>query len=543
MSPKSRLRSFPKFGAFCLSAVLALPLVAPAQDLHLKLPKRSHPTPVQKLNQDGVKAVQKHDYERAKKLFYKAYLLDPNDPFTLNNLGYIAELDGEIERAQRFYALAAEQPSQAAIAVASSPDVKGKEVADVAGNAADRQMEINRDNVYAMGLLLKDRAPEADLILEKALALDPKNPFTLNNLGFAKEKEGELELALNYYSRAANTNSNEPVIVTVNKGWRGKPIRDIAGENASKVRKEIDKGENSEMKVARLNLRGVSAINRNDRRLARQYFEEAYKLDPNNAFTLNNMGYVAEQDGDRETAQFFYEKSAEAQRNDAKVVAATRRDVEGLRMGAVAAANDQTVTDAQEKALALRRSEGGDVSLMRRNNTPVVEPAVPVHPTKRESDAPVMIPREESVGQPSAGVAGQPAGAAPAQPPHPVIHAAGEQPTATGQPVGEPSHEPILPTTEQPNAQPSNPNTQPSTQPTILNAPPPANQPQGGVIEPLPDSQQPPNADKGAPSTAQPQSQQQPVGQPVQSVIPPLPDNQQPKTAQPNQQQPPPQQK
>lgn len=550
MSPKSRLSSFPKLGVLCLSAALALPLAVSAQDIHLKLPKRSHPTPVQKLNQDGVKAVQKHDYEKAKKLFYKAYLLDPNDPFTLNNLGYIAELDGEIERAQRFYALAAEQPSQAAIAVASSPDVKGKEVADVAGNAADRQMEINRANVYAMGLLLKDRAPEADLTLQKALALDPKNPFTLNNLGFAKEKEGELELALNYYSQAANTGSNEPVIVTVNKGWRGKPIREIASENAGKVRKEIDRGEDSQMKVARLNLRGVSAINRNERRLARQYFEQAYKIDPNNAFTLNNMGYVAEQDGDRETAQFFYEKSAEAQKNDAKVVAATRRDVEGLRMGAVAAANDQTVTDAQEKALALRRSEGGEVSLMRRNNTPVVEPAVPIHPTKRESDAPVMIPREESVGQPSGAANGQPANAAPAQPPHPVIHAAGEQPTATGQPVGEPSHEPILPATEPPNAQPTILNAPPNT-----NTQPPANQPnqpQGGVIEPLPDNQQPPNADKGAPTT-QPQTQQQPVGQPVQGVIPPLPDNQQPgnadkgtptqqpKTTPPNQQQPPPQ--
>ena len=91
-------------------AVLAITTGAHAADLRIKIPKRSKPTPVQKLNQDGVKAVQKHDYEKAKRLFYKAYLVDPNDPFTLNNLGYIAELEGEIERAQRYYALAAEQP-------------------------------------------------------------------------------------------------------------------------------------------------------------------------------------------------------------------------------------------------------------------------------------------------------------------------------------------------------------------------------------------------------------------------------------------------
>ena len=517
VSPESQNRMFPLrwLRAACLSALVALPLASSAQEIHLKLPKRSHPTPVQNLNQEGVKAIQKHDYEKAKKLFYKAYLLDPNDPFTLNNLGYVAELDGEIERAQRFYALAAEQPSQATIAIASKPDLKGKEVAQVAGNAADQQMQINRDNVHAMGLLLKDRSPEADLELQKALKLDPKNPFTLNNLGFAKEKEGELELALNYYSEAAKTGSNEPVIVTVNKEWRGKPIREIASENARKVRKEIDKGENNDAKVARLNLRGVSAINRNERRLARQYFEEAYKIDPTNAFTLNNMGYLAETDGDRETAEFFYAKAREAQRNDAKVVAATRRDVEGLRMGAVAAVNDQTVTEAQQKDLEARRREGGEVSLMRRNNTPVVEPAKPVNPSKRETDQPVMIPREPSVAQPSNEPAPQPGNP-------------GEQP------IGQPSREPIYPS----NAPPS------STQPT--------GQPEGGVIEPLPDNQQPPNADKATPPPQSQSQQPQPQAEPAQSVMPPLPDNQQPpnadkgapsqqpKTA-PNTQQPPPQ--
>ncbi len=507
VSPKFHVRSFPVgwFGTACLCAALAMPVSAFAQDVHLKLPKRSHPTPVQKLNQDGVNAIKKHDYEKAKKLFYKAYLLDPDDPFTLNNLGYIAELDGEIDRAQRFYALAAEQPSQAAIAVASSPDVKGKKVDEIAGNAADRQMQINRYNVYAMGLLLKDRAPEADLTLQKALQLDPKNPFTLNNLGFAKEKEGELELALKYYSDAANTGSNEPVVVTVNKDWRGKPIRDIASENAGKVRKEIDKGESSEMRVARLNLRGVSAINRNDRRLARQYFEQAYKLDPTNAFTMNNMGYLAELDGDRETADFFYAKAREAQRSDAKVVAATRRDVEGLRVGAVAAANDQTVTEAQEKALEARRREGGAVSLLRRDDTPVVEPAVPVHPSKRESEAPIMIPRDQTLAQPSTGST-NPTG----QPSEDVIL----PPVDNGQPVGVPSTQPIYPA----NAQPTSPQ-------------PKAEKPEGGLMQPLPDNQQPPNADKGTPQGVQSQPPQQPQGQPVQGVMPPLPDNQQPPNA------------
>jgi Flp pilus assembly protein TadD len=83
------------------AAIVAVVLSAGAQagDVRLNLPKRSKPTPVQQLNRDGVKAIEKHQYERARKLFYKAYLLDPNDPFTLNNLGYISELEGDVDRA------------------------------------------------------------------------------------------------------------------------------------------------------------------------------------------------------------------------------------------------------------------------------------------------------------------------------------------------------------------------------------------------------------------------------------------------------------
>src|ERR1051325_3270320 len=82
---------------------------ARAGDLVLKIPKHSRATPVQSLNRDGVEALRKNRVEKARQAFFKAYLLDPNDPFTLNNLGYISELSGEASRAQRFYALAAQQ--------------------------------------------------------------------------------------------------------------------------------------------------------------------------------------------------------------------------------------------------------------------------------------------------------------------------------------------------------------------------------------------------------------------------------------------------
>jgi Flp pilus assembly protein TadD len=539
VSPVRQSLPFPARWILLGSLALAVSVPLSAQDFRLKLPKRSKPTPVQALNQDGVKAVQKHNYERAKKLFYRAYLLDPNDPFTLNNLGYIAELDGDLDRAQRFYSLASAQPSEAVIDKSSNPDLKGKEVADVAGNAVDQQMEINRSNVYAMGLLMKDRAPEADLVLQKALALDPKNPFTLNNLGFAKEKEGELEQAMRYYGQASATGSNEPVIVTINKDWRGKPIREIAEDNAKAVKKELEHGENGETRVARLNLRGVSAINRNDRKLARQYFQDAFKLDPNNAFTLNNMGYIAEMDSDRETAEYFYAKAREANRAETKVALSTRRDMEGQRMGAVAAVNDQTISDAQQRDLEARRRQGGAVALLKRDNSKVVEPDQPIHPTRRESTDPVLLPNENrptttpAVGsQPS----GQPSNGQPIFETTPTIMEPlpdnQQPPAAGGQPSGNPTQPQVQPTQEVIPPLPDNqqpPNGQPQVQPEPKVIPPlpdnqqPGNttppngqqstppdqqgQPQGGVIQPLPDNQQPPNADTGQPPPQKPPQQ------------------------------------
>jgi Flp pilus assembly protein TadD len=346
-----------------------------AGDFRIPLPKSSKPTPVQKFNQEGVQAVQKHDYTKAKKLFYKAYLIDPNDPFTLNNLGYISELEGDLDRAQRFYALAAEHPSEAVVAKASERSAVGKPVDQIAGSAADQQMEINRLNVSSIGLLERDRIAEADQALRKALALNPKNPFTLNNLGYAKEKEGELELALSFYLRSAAIGSSEPIIVAMNKSWRGKGISSVAAENAQKTQRALEHEQDVDARVARLNLRGVSAVNRNERQLGQQYFQQAYALDPNNAFTLNNMGYVAELEGDRETAGFFYAKALDAHNSSVRVATATRKEVEGQRLGAVANINDQAVDAAERTQQELRRRQGVSPALLRRDNTPVIDPA------------------------------------------------------------------------------------------------------------------------------------------------------------------------
>ena len=367
--------------ALTLGMLLAGTALAKDAEIRINLPKRTKPTPVQGLNQDGVKALKKGKVGTAKKLFYKAYLIDPNDPFTLNNLGYIAELEGEVDRATRFYDLASQNNSDAIVDKSTSKAVQGQPLAKVAGRADGGPLEVNRMNVQAMSLLQQDRAIEAEALLKKALARDPQNPFTLNNLGFAMEKQGELEQAMRYYTQAASRSSDDRVIVAVNKDWRGRRITSVAERNARKAEELLRGDGTNDAQVARLNLRGVNALNRNDRRTARACFTQAYKLDPSNAFTLNNMGYVSELDGDKETANFFYSKAQLADNANTTVGVASRKEAEGQRLVQVADRNDQVIGASIDADAAARRRNKAPVSLINRQGQPVeTQPPAPEQP-------------------------------------------------------------------------------------------------------------------------------------------------------------------
>jgi Flp pilus assembly protein TadD len=343
-----------------------------AGDLKLSVPRRSHLTPVQKLNREGVDAVRKHDNRKAEALFYKAYMLDPDDPFTLNNLGYVAELEGQADRAQQFYALATMQPTDAVIEHASASRVQGHSIKEVAA-IPNAPIQINHDNVEAVRLLAQGRAREVDQMLQETLKRDPQNVFTLNNLGVAKEMEGESQEAMRYYATAAALHSQASAIVTDSRNWRGKPASKIADQNAQKLQTRLE-SRDAEMQLAELNLRGVSAINRNDLKAADQNFRNAYSLDPNNAFALNNIGYLAEMQGDRETAQFFYDRARFAAGAGATVGLASSRSAEGAKLFQVAKESDFKVEGKVSQEQAARRRQHEPIVLRHRDNTLVNEP-------------------------------------------------------------------------------------------------------------------------------------------------------------------------
>jgi len=335
--------------------------------LKITIPKRSQLTRVQRLNREGVDAVRTQQYEKAAALFYKAYLYDPADPFTLNNLGYISELQGELDRAHKFYALAAEQGSNANIERSSAKRLEGKPMQQAFESLQDAPMQVNRMNVDAMELLSEDRGIEAISLLHDALALDPRNPFTLNNIGVADETVGDYNSALQSYGAAAESHSTEVVVVTLDRSWRGKSVSAMAAASAQRLGDRMKKMKSAEVSAAMFDLRGVSATNHNDPLAARQDFLHAYLLDPASAFSLNNRGYVAEMDGDLETAQFFYDKARKADDSNARVGLATLSSAEGKRLSVVATESDFQVDGALGKYSQERRRETAPIELILRN--------------------------------------------------------------------------------------------------------------------------------------------------------------------------------
>lgn len=381
MNSKS-FRAVVAIGAVVVGTGL-LPCAHAQRKLRITIPMRSRLTPVQRLNRKGVEAVNKHDYKRAEHYFYKAYLYDPSDPFTLNNLGYISELQGQLDSADKFYKLASEQGSNADIDMSNVSSLKGKPMKLAFEDLRERPMQVNRMNVDAMALLSQGRGFEAIQLLQHALALEPQNAFTLNNLGAADETTGDYTGALKYYDQAAGTNSDQSVAVTENHSWRGRSISKMAAANAARLQNWMRNINPGAAEAELYNRRGVFAINENNWEAARKDFLRAYSLDPSSAFSLNNRGYVAEMDGDLESAQFFYQKAQQAGGADTRVGFASNQSVQGEALAHVAADSTYKVNGALSSYQHQRRTQTGPIQLTPRNGAQISSPATgaPHQPT------------------------------------------------------------------------------------------------------------------------------------------------------------------
>ncbi len=415
--------NFSKVGRFCaIPGLLAMQFLALtglglASDLRVPIPGKGISTPSQKLNREGVAELKHGHQNKAKKLFYKAYLLDPDDPFTLNNLGYVAELEGDADRALRYYALASREHTDAVIDQSSSADLKGKPLDEAFRQVQNSDQQISRLNERAIVMLQQGHVFEARNLLQSALSRHPQDPFLLNNLGYAMEAVGDLQSALRCYSVAASMHSTQRVIVTPRVKWRGRPISEVAAANAAAVSEQIARGEGVEAATARLNLRGVAALNDNNPSAAREFFLQAYQRDSQNSFTLNNLGYVAELAGDRESAEMYYEAARSGRDATAKVSYATRRDAEGRKIDSLADDNQVDVEATLNAIQETKRRAGRPIELKRRDGAPVSseQDTTPVPPIGVQAPALPALPPPSSEQDQNAAPGSRPANSSPAQ--------------------------------------------------------------------------------------------------------------------------------
>ncbi len=125
---------------------------------------------------------------------------------------------------------------------------------------------------------------------------------------------------------------------------------------------------------------------------------QAYQKDAQNAFTLNNLGYLAELAGDRESAEMYYEAARSGQDANAKVSYATRRDAEGQKIDNLAVDNQSDV-EATLKAIQERKRRARTPIELKRRDTVSANSeldARPVPPIAMQAPALPALPPPDS---------------------------------------------------------------------------------------------------------------------------------------------------
>jgi Flp pilus assembly protein TadD len=169
----------------------------------------------------------------------------------------------------------------------------------------------------------------------------------------------------------------------------------MARTSAKRLQKRMDSGDLTEAKAVMYTLRGVHAENANNWTEAREDFLHAYALDPASAFSLNNRGYVAEREGDLETAQYFYEKARRANDSNAKVGLATKLYAQGQALAVVANDSNEKVDSALDIYSRQRKRPSATVELTPRGGT------LESTPENKPDDKPDTNPDSNPAPQPN----------------------------------------------------------------------------------------------------------------------------------------------
>jgi hypothetical protein len=171
-------------------------------------------------------------------------------------------------------------------------------------------------------------------------------------------------------------------------------VSEMAAANVMRLEGQSQESGSSEMQASLLSEQGVFAANENDWPTARRDFMQAYALDPTNAFSLNNRGYVAEHDGDLESANSSIRRPARL------MAPASRRARDqlvgkGQALSRVAAQSRLQVDGALDVYSRERRGQPGSIELTPRGAAAAGESTVPPQqPSSQDAPLPEAAPQD-----------------------------------------------------------------------------------------------------------------------------------------------------
>ncbi len=144
----------------------------------------------------GFEELSRNNYEKAEEYLQKALALNPNNPYAILNMGAVYQNTGRYEKACQMYDKLIELDAKVTAERSTQDWAQGKQLV----NIAKRNYDMAYSNL-AYEELARNNYLKAEEYLQKALALNPDNPYALLNMGVVYQNTGRPEKAREMYNK------------------------------------------------------------------------------------------------------------------------------------------------------------------------------------------------------------------------------------------------------------------------------------------------------------------------------------------------------
>jgi len=306
--------------------------------------------------------------QRAEEHLLKARSLLSNDPVPLQLLSICRLLQGDYAGAANFAATAIElAPNDHALLYYASTILHYAGRNDEALAAVDRALRINPThaglhNVRANILVQQKDYPGARIAFETALRFDPRDSVSMCNLGFFLYQISHVEEAADVYGRAVDADPSNV------DGYEGRAICAMALGKLEEAEKDMDKVVALRPTADTYSNRGAMRSQRKRFAEAMEDYQQALKLEPQNAAVYYNIGLLKAREGKHAEAVEPHRRAIELGRVQADGYVALAKALNKTRRFAEA---EEAATQALKLApgngtayadRALARAEQGQVA-------------------------------------------------------------------------------------------------------------------------------------------------------------------------------------